>query len=202
MKHWIAPIAIAVLASFVCITQPAGSDDEKPVSPPPPPNMEEMMAKMAEAAKTGPEHEKMKYFLGGWTVEVDMMGHKSTGTANFAWVLEGRWMGQTIKYGMLGKTVEGFGLHGFDMYSKSHTSAFVTTSDTMMNVTRAPIVDPTGKTVVEFGVMREWMTGELDKPWKIVKKVVDQNTFTLDVWDLAAGESGAAVMNFKYTRVQ
>ena len=199
MKHWIAPAVIATLASVACFTQSVGSEDEVPKQPDPE-LMKEMMKKMEEARKTGPEHEKLKFFLGDWSVDWEIVGYKKgSGTATISWAIEGRWLGHRLKTSL---PSEGFMLSGYDRYSKSYVTAAVSDMDTSLNVSRAPQVDRSGKMTVEYGVLREYTTGELDKPFKVVRKIVDDDTFTVDVWDLGIGESGQVVLAYTYKRVK
>lgn len=111
-------------------------------------------------------------------------------------------MGQKLTGSMMGYPIQGFGIHGYDMYSKSYVSTFVSNNDTALTVSRGPSVDPTNKVIVEYGVLREYMTGELDKPYKVVWRMVDDNHFAVEIWDLGAGESGMRVITYDYTRVK
>ena len=185
--------ALVCVVAFTCLVSRATSEDE-------PPSQEEMMKRFREAAKTGPQHEALKYYLGDWTVKADRMGAPGTGHATFSWVLEGRWMGQRLTTTFGGHTTQGFGLHGYDRYSKSYVTTFVSDMDTSMNVSRGPRVDREGKVQTEYGSLREYMTGELDKPYKVVRRHIDDDHFVVEIWDLGIGEAGRAVLTYKYAR--
>lgn len=201
MKYLIAPVAVALLASLACLAGPASSEDG--ATPTKGPNMQEMMEKMAEAAKTGPRHEAMKYFLGDWDVQISMMGMAPTaGKATFTWAIEGRWLMQKLNATMMGKPYELVTLNGYDMYAKAFVTASVHNMDSSMNISRGPVADPSHKMTVQYGFLHEYMTRELYKPYKAVTKQIDENTFTLDVWDLGIGEGGRVVFTYKYTRAK
>ena len=78
------------------------------------------MQKCMEAAAVGPQHEKMKAWVGTWKTEVSSFWMdpanpmKSTGTATFELDLDGRVLRGVHKGDMMGMPFEGRSLDGYD----------------------------------------------------------------------------------------
>ncbi len=169
--------------------------------------MEAMMASMAKHTALQPQHAEMNYLLGAWDIKMTlhMPGAPAQTTdakAEFAWVIDGRWMGQRISGEIMGMPYESFHIHGYDSYAKNFVTSSVHNMDNSMTVTRGVITDPSGQVKVEYGVLNEYLTGELNKPLKEVTRRIDADHFVMDLWDLGVGEVGARVLEYRYSRVK
>lgn len=167
--------------------------------------MQEMMERMKAAATPGPQHEALAAFLGTWDVEIAMVmpgapAQKNAGTAEYRWILEGRWMSQHVKGALMGSPYESFTILGFDNYARNHVSVTVSTADTAMNMARGLVVDPTGRTTAVYGTLDEYTTGELHKPYKAVMRNESASRHVMEIWDLGIGADGAKVLEFTFNR--
>lgn len=167
--------------------------------------MQEMMERMKEAAKPGPRHEALAAFVGAWDVEIAMVmpgapPQRSTGTAEYAWVIEGRWLSQRITGELMGSRHESFSIMGFDNYAKNHVAVTVSSMDTAMNMVRGLVVDPAHKVTALYGTLDEYTTGELHKPFKVVMRRESDAKHIMEIWDLGIGDAGAKVLEYTFTR--
>lgn len=167
--------------------------------------MEEMQARMKQAATPGPHHQALGRYLGTWDVEMAMVmpgapSERSKGTAVYAWALEGRWMSQRITGQLMGMPYESYSLMGFDNYAKNHVSVSVSSMDTAMTMSRGLVVDPTHKVTATYGTLDEYTTGELHKPFKVVVRNVSEARHVMEIWDLGIGDAGAKVLEFTFSR--
>lgn len=183
---------------------PFASAEEEEAAKPKQPDMREVMKRISP----GPEHEMMTQFVGEWDVAMSFSmpgqaaGEPSKGKATFEWLYEGRWMSQKVEIGKgwMGQPYRTFSIHGYDNMCKNWVTMAVNSMDTSMNVLRGVKVDPKNKVFVEYGTINEWLDGTFNKPIKAVTKLIDENTFEFDIWDLQIGEHGHPVVKFVYTR--
>lgn len=192
---------ISVIA-LVALGQAASAEEEKAMAEDP---AAEMMKLMAKHTGTAEEHEKLNEFIGDWDVTISM---KMPGAppqsweaeATTEWLIDGRWTSTRIEGEMFGQPYVSFSLHGYDTYAKAYVTASVSSMDNALNVTRGVKVDPTGKTIVEYGVLQEYLTGELYKPFRTVHKLDTKDHYTLEIWDMGIGKEGAVVLEFDFNR--
>jgi len=169
--------------------------------------MEQVMARMKEAAQLGPHHKALARYLGNWDVEIAVVmpgapTQRSKGTAVYSWAIDGRWLTQRITGQFMGAPYEGFALIGFDNYAKNHVAVAVSSMDTAMIMTRGLVVDPAHKVRTLYGTLDEYTTGELHKPLKVVLRDESDARHVMEIWDLGIGETGAKVLEYTFTRQQ
>lgn len=167
--------------------------------------MAEMQAAMKLATGLGEHHQALADLIGEWDVEIALVmpgvpSQSAPGTAKYAWIIEGRWLGQHVTGTLMGMPYQGFSIIGFDGYAKNHVVASVSSMDTALNVARGVVVDPTNKTSAVYGTLDEYTTGELKKPFKVVTKIQSTDRHVVEVWDLGIGEAGAKVLEFRFKR--
>ena len=164
----------------------------------------EMLARI-----TPNEHNKaLEYFIGDWDVEMKLTMKMegmppippTTGSATYKWAIEGRWLQQEVKGTIMGRPYHGTGFHGYDPMTMNHITAWISNADCQLNLTTGVTVDPEGKVQAQYGRMNEWMTGEVNKPLKVVTTKVSDDKFTMSVWDLGIGGDGREVFLWTYTR--
>ncbi|HSR40802.1 MAG TPA: DUF1579 family protein, partial [Longimicrobiales bacterium] len=156
------------------------------------------------------EHEALGYFLGAWDVDIRLFmsgapGEEPTtqvsrGTARGEWVVEDRWLGIALTGEMMGSPYAGYSIRGWDSYAKNWVTASVTSMDNALNVTRGVKVDPDGEVSAEYGVLDEYLTGELNKPYRTITRIHDDDRYTSEVWDMGIGTEGMKVLEFDFTR--
>jgi hypothetical protein len=195
------PGAVAVLVTVLA----GGGSMVEQQAPSQQATMEEIMARMKEAATLGPHHKALAKYIGTWDVEIAMVmpgssAERSKGTAVYGWAIDGRWLTQRITAPFMGSAYEGFALVGFDNYAKNHVAVAVSSMDTAMIMTRGLVVDPTNKVRALYGKLDEYTTGELHKPLKVVLRDVSDTRHIMEIWDLGIGEAGAKVLEYTFTR--
>lgn len=170
---------------------------------------EDPMAKLAELRKVtqpGKQHERLSFFLGAWDVEMkmtmpgapEMPATKAKST--FTWAIEGRWLMERFEGSMMGQPWTSVGLHGFDNYAKNFVSATVSNMDTALYVMKGVVTNPKEDVVVQYGTFGEYMLGDHNHPNRTVTRKTGDDSFELEIWDLGIGESGAKVIEMRYTR--
>jgi hypothetical protein len=80
-------------------------------------------------ATPGPEHERLAFLCGDWTVEGDLyfgpMPTKAQGEAHFEWLLGDRYMAQNFQADMAGQPYEGMGVLGFSNAQKKYQQGWI-----------------------------------------------------------------------------
>jgi hypothetical protein len=110
-------------------------------------------ARVSIATQLGPQHAALAKYLGRWDVDIVLprMAAHSKGTAEYFWVIEGRWLGCRIKGTMLGQPFEEFTILGYDSYSQSAVEVSVESTDNSMVMSRGSSTDSTQSSSVLFG---------------------------------------------------
>ncbi len=190
-------ICTATLALAVVLISGNALSGEDPLA--------DAMAKAKKFTAPGKHHRELAYFIGKWDVETRMVmpGMKmppSKGTAEYKWLIPGRWISSEHKGMMMGTPHQSFSIHGFDNFKKKWVTTWVSTMDTAMNRSEGVIVDPTGKVTAQYGTLDEYLTGEHDKPFKTITRRVTNDKFEVEIWDLGIGEAGAIVIKQTFAR--
>lgn len=191
-------LALSAAAVLSLSFAPVQSDPQK--------EMAEMMKKAAPYMQLGERHKVLEKLVGKWNTETTMfMGGKSmsggTGTAEFSWLMPGRWLQGRNKGSMMGQPLEIFTLVGYDNFKMSYVTTVVSSIDTAM-VRYEGDMTPDGKSLVSYGTLDEYLTGEHDKMVKAAWRFLDAETMMLEVHDLPIGEVDAKVFEIKYTRAK
>lgn len=188
-----------VVVSLLCVVSGAGAQDKSAEHAMP--DMAEMMKKWLATTTPGPQHKKLDYFAGNWTTVTKMWMDPSAppvetkGTATMKWVLDGRFMLQESTGEMMmpdasgqmkPRKYQGMGLHGFDVYRGMFIGTWADNLSTTI-LTMAGMVDPSGKVFTYFGEMDEPMLDIRGRTVKYVTRIVDQDNFVFEVYDLLAG---------------
>jgi hypothetical protein len=95
-----------------------------------PPTPEALLKALAEAGKSGPEHQKLQPFVGDWTFTMKVSTDPSQppaelkGTIERKWIMDGRFVQETVRGECCktGKTFEALGLLGYDRAQKKYTA--------------------------------------------------------------------------------
>ncbi|MEO8505125.1 MAG: DUF1579 domain-containing protein [Acidobacteriota bacterium] len=95
---------------------------------------QKMMEAYAKAGTPGPEHMQMGKMVGTWDMDVTAYGgptpEHDKGTAEFASLLGGRVLTQTVHSTMMGQPYEGMGTQGYDNVSKKYWSIWMDSMST------------------------------------------------------------------------
>ncbi len=181
----------------------------KPGAAAPKPSQQQAeMAAMMERAKafTQPSkfHKVLERFLGTWKTETRFfMGAKpgpaELGTAEFTWQMEGRWLKSEARGKMMGRPLEVLTLFGYDNFKQSFVMTTMSNMDTAMNHAEGDL-DPTGKSLLLYGTLDEYLTGEHDKMVKYAYRFQSPKRIVLEVHDLPIGEVNTKVVEIVFTR--
>lgn len=169
----------------------------------------EMAAAFAQAEKftrPGPMHQKLNDYVGKWNVVTSMtMGPgqvmTSESKAEFRWLIDGRFLEQRMKGQLMGMPYEGFGLLGHDNFKQAFVSTWIDNLNTYKLDAQGKLGQD-GKTLIFYGPLDEYLTGENDKPVKYAYRWQDADHFTFEVHDLAIGETNTCVISMAYSRAK
>jgi hypothetical protein len=156
------------------------------------------MAKEMEKAKKwmepGKNHDVLKKFIGSWTTSTrfffgDKASPAAAGTAEGDWLMEGRWVRFEARGAFMGKALHSYAIVGYDNFKQSF--AMVRTEGDL---------DQSGKSLITYGTLDEYLTGEHDKAIKVAWRFESDDKFTMEIHDFAIGESGTKVIEVVHTR--
>jgi len=168
------------------------------------PEQQKMMELWQEYSTPGKQHEALGKLVGEWDYEVATvmpgMEAKDGGASTCRWLIPDLWVGCESKGTFMGQPHMTFNLFGYDKFKKNIVQAWVDSSSTALNTATGVIVDPTGKVQTTYGTLDEFLTGEHDKPLRVVRTWITDDKYTMDVWDLGIGELGQVVLKFTFTR--
>ena len=194
-----------LLLSFV-VSAAVRSAAEPPKAPPEQVDMATMMERAKQFTSPGPEHAWLARFLGEWETEarITMAGSETPGekgTSRGRWLIEGRWLALEGEGSMMGMPFKTFCILGYDRFKMSYVTACVQSVDTALTTSEGDI-DPKTGSLLTYGTLDEYLTGEHDKMVKYAWRFPDANTMRLEVHDLPIGETGTKVVEFSYKKKQ
>ncbi len=203
MKKRILVAALVTGLSALSVTVAAFSaEDPKPDQP----DMAAMMAKVTQFTQPGEHHKVLEKFIGEWRLETKMtMGGQSgppeKGSSEAKWLMDGRWLQSEWKSTMMGIPLDGFMIMGYDNFKMSYVFTMVSSVDTAMLRAEGDM-DPDGKTLLMYGTMDEYLTGEHDKMVKYVWRFESDDKIVMEMHDLPIGEKNTKVFEIVSTRVK
>lgn len=197
-----AAAALAVGVAVPLTVQPTPQDPQGQGAP----DMKAMMEKAAKFTKPGAHHKELERFVGKWKTQTRLfMGDQATpgsaGEAEYTWLMPGRWLQGSWTSSMMGMPYQGSSLMGYDNFKQSFVYTQVTSMDTAMNRAEGDM-DPSGKALLMYGTLDEYLTGEHDKMVKYVWRFPSADEMVLEVHDLPIGEKNAKVVEATFTRVK
>lgn len=184
---------------------PAAQD--APAAPAGMPSADDMAAMMKTAQKftePGENHRVLERFLGRWKTEtrITMPGFEAppeTGVVEYSWLMKGRWLQSESQGNFMGMPTQGFSIMGYDNFKMSFVTCTVKSMDTAM-LTSEGDLDPSGKALITYGAMDEYLTGEHDKMVKYVWRFISDSEILFEVHDLPIGEQHSQVMEVRFRR--
>jgi len=170
------------------------------------PSMEEMMKKMAELSTPGAMHKKLDFMTGSWNVKSsywmmpgDQTPTTTSGSAEFKWMLGGRFLMEDYKGEFMGKPMTGMGINGYDNLRKKYSGVWIDDMGTVIS-TMDGNFDQSGKILTLYGKWDEPTTGEFDKNVAYVTKLVNDDKFIFEIHDLSIGGKDTKIAEMEYTR--
>ncbi len=202
-----SPLLPAFLIGALCATAAIlPSPQEEPPKMPSPQDMAAMMEKAKKFTQPGDAHKLLEKMLGKWDYEIRMfMGGQATppekGTSETTWLMDGRWIRTSWSGTMMRMPTQGFMLMGYDNFKMSYVVTMVSSMDTAMNHAEGDLTQD-GKTLIVYGTLDEYLTGEHDKMVKYVWRFESADRVVFEVHDLPIGETGTKVVEVAYTRAK
>lgn len=167
-------------------------------------NMAEMMAKAKKFTQPGDAHKVLERFVGNWIMESQIVmpgaqAKPSVGEHSCSWMMANRWLECKSSGPFLGQQHQFHYIFGYDNFKMSYRVMGLTSLDTAMNVSEGDM-DPSGKALITYGTIDEYLTGEHDKMVRYVWRFDSPDVIRMEVHDLPIGEKNTMVMSIKYTR--
>jgi hypothetical protein len=161
------------------------------------------MQRWQECTSPGPMHKHLERFLGSWNIESHALGlggpAKETGTAEWRWLFEGRFIQQTWKGEVMGMPAGGQITIGYDNFKQKFVASDVNTLQTAL-LTSEGNFDASGNTLITWGFTDSPMTGECDRLAKYVWRFEGPDKFTFELHDPSAGDGQTLALDVVYTR--
>ncbi len=214
-------IIAAVLFGAVFLGRPVLSDDKGPdkagAKMPSPEEMKAMMEgmkKWMEAMNPGKNHAALAPYVGSWNTIMKIYwagpgseAMEAKGSSEIRWVLGKRYLleeykGETIMpdaSGQMSKVpYEGMGFTGYDNLRNMYEGNWASTSQTNL-LNMKGMADPSGQTITFYGEMDEPMMNVYGRAVKYVRRIINEDKFAFEIYDLHAGEN-YKVVEAVYTR--
>lgn len=156
----------------------------------------------------GLQHQGLAWYLGEWTTasRLTMPGMPEMppekGTAKFEWLIDGLWMMSRAKGTLMGRPIEMVHVHGYNKMTMNYETIGFDSYSTDAKFSYGNPVTPDGKTFGFQGFMNEYLTGQVNKPYRTVQTRRGEDRFDLEIWDPEIGPNGAQVIVMEYTRVK
>ncbi len=203
--------AISAIATTALISSTALAQKSEPAKPsggaaaPSHDDMAAMMQKWMEFASPSEMHRHLDRFVGEWetTTRVWMSGPEgppteTKGTATSTWTLDGRFVKEELNDSLMGQPRTGIGFMGYDNFRKCYVSCWMDSLGTALHTANGMRNPHTG--VIDlYGLMDEFLTGEVGKTVRFSVRVLGQDRHVLEVYDLAAGPE-YKVVEIEYRR--
>ena len=167
---------------------------------------QEMMKAWMEASTPGESHRFLGRFIGRWETAARMWwaGAAQTpsefkGTAEIKWIMDGRFLLEEQNGQVMGKPHKSMVITGYDNYKKKFFSSFIDNMQTGMYTSEGTL-DQSGKILTYHGKMDEPMTGERDKLFRSVVRIINKDEYVLEVYDLVGTPEEFKAVEITYKR--
>ncbi len=168
------------------------------------PSPEEMMKKAEVAGTPGPAHKVLDSLVGDWSIagqcwmDPDAPPTATKGAAKVHWILGNRFVQEDFTGEFMGKPFRGIGITGYDNMKKKYVGSWIDDMSTGMFLSEG-VADSDGKVFTFQGKMDDPMTGQRNKQFKFIIRIVDPNKHTFEMHDLTLGDK-SKTMEMTYTR--
>jgi hypothetical protein len=169
---------------------------------------EEMMKKWQEYATPGAHHKHLEPLVGKWTYELkwwdapDAEPQPSAGTAEFKWIMDGRYLQQETAGPPMGGEApfKGLGLYAYDNMEKQYSCIWIDNLGTGMMYGKGTCTD-NGKTISFKGEFPNLMTGDMNQKYRSVMKV-DKDKHSYEMFLTGKDGKEFRCMEIQYTRAK
>ncbi|MHC4416765.1 MAG: DUF1579 family protein [Planctomycetota bacterium] len=167
-------------------------------APGPDAEMEQLMKLWEKYALPGPHHRKLEVFTGTWEVTTKMWMEgadappaESKSTSWCRPIFGGRFIESkaqgTMSFEYKGEVIqvptESVGYIGYDSFKEKYVLSWIHSGGTGIYYAEGT-VDETGKVFTYFATYDEWETGRRGVPYKMVDRIIDENTIVSSMYDL------------------
>jgi len=193
--------AIATVAGVMLAGAWLGAEEPKQ---PTAEDQAKMMEAWAKYASPGENHKLMEPIIGKWSaVTTAWMAPgappaQGSGTAENAWVLEGRFVQQMFQGEFMGQKYTGLGFTGYDVYRKEFIGSWMDTMGTMMMILSGT-ADASGKVINMSSEIDDVMSGKRIKVRSVVR-IVDANRHIYEMYGPDPAGKEFKTMEIVYTR--
>lgn len=173
-------------------------------TPPTQVDIDKALAGAKKYTAPGEHHKILERFIGTWDSEARFAmsppnAKPDKGTMTYSWLMEGRWLKGESNGTLMGMPMRTFTIMGYDNFKMSYVTSWVNSFDTAMTTAEGDM-DPGGKTLISYGTLDEYLTGENDKMVKYVWRFISDDEIHLEVHDLPIGENNTKVLDFTFRR--
>jgi len=153
-------------------------------------DQDKMMQMMMKYGTPGELHKKLEAMVGNWNfitrwwAEAGAPPEESKGTSVNKWILGGRFVQEDITGDMMGQPFHGMGITGYDNYNQKYQYLWIDEMATCFMIADGTI-DNSGKIITFEGTYDDYMTGQKDKEFKSIIKLIDNDTRIYQAYDHA-----------------
>ena len=168
---------------------------------------DKMMEMIMKYGTPGENHTRLEPYVGSWTavtkwwMDPGAEPQESKATAEAEWILGGRFVQEYVTGDMMGQPFHGFSITGHDNFRGEFISLWTDEMSTAFLVMRGTSTDG-GKTITYSGTYDDIMTGQRDKKFKGVSKVIDNDSRIYQSFDYDPDGKEFMSMEVTYRRIK
>jgi hypothetical protein len=211
LRLCIAGIVISIASAALIVSVVRAQEGGDKPGQPSPADMAAMMDKMKHFIRPGDNHKLLERFVGKWETQTRMFmprpdgtvqaGPPEKGASEVTWLIPGYWIRSDLKGPMMGRPFHIISTMGYDNFKMSFVTSTVSNMDTAMRQSEGDM-DPSGKVLITYGTLDEYLTGEHDKMVKYVWRFDSDDKIVLEIHDLPIGEKNTKVLEIVSTRAK
>ncbi len=166
-------------------------------------DMQAMMEVYAKLATPGAPHKALASLEGSWNAKIKTWMEPNTppmeseGTSEQKMILGGRFLQQEFTGQMMGNPFTGIGITGYDNHTKKYVSTWMDSMGTAVLLFEGT-GSADGKTVTQEARYDDPIKGPIK--WRSVTRIVDDNTFSFEMYEADKRGKEEKMMEITYTR--
>ncbi len=174
--------ALTLIITTAVVTTHVTSQDEEPQQPDNA-QMQQLWKKYSEPSE---HNKKLDAFIGEWEQDVKMWWYpgaepqQSKSTATYKWIMGGRFVQGQYSGDVLEQEFLGMDIVGYDNFRKQYISLWIDNMSTSFMTARGTM-NAAGNELQMRGANDDIMTGEKDKPFKTVTRIIDVDTMVYEI---------------------
>jgi hypothetical protein len=149
------------------------------------------VAVIATRLGPGSHHRHLDAITGSWRSTITVWprpgaeGNSSEGVSELQWILNDRWLRQDYRASDTSEeAARGLGLIGYDYVREEHV--FVWVDNMSCSALEAKgLCDGDGRTTILAGLHGDPLSGQRNQPFRWVIRAIDENRWTLELYDTA-----------------